>query len=364
MIRENFNQSNQNYILRAVMDSMKHSIESKLGYQINKTVMKKLKNGTFPEPTNNFKQTDNLSIASTQESVNHHNIEIFENGRFQMKNIRDQEVKLNDSQMATEVNNQTVYGQDRRCRVSSAYQFAEPIRNKEGVFNAKANMPSFIQKYQLAKTALNVTQGDQTAKRTSVAGLMKRVSVVGSVANVSVGGGDAGSLSGNKTPRITDIQQTIEPAEEIRISNTKRIRTSNPTTQTKLKPINIEALPSAIQKRATPIMKIFEQFETKCITSGLLNRTQSAEIQQYFQQLLAHCLPVINSDLRYQHSEPVSAVLLMFAWEKTKLPIKKFLKTINACTKKDLGRVGIIRRCKAFTVVKKLKHQIDRIEAL
>jgi hypothetical protein len=107
-------------------------------------------------------------------------------------------------------------------------------------------------------------------------------------------------------------------------------------------------------------MKIYEQFETKCIEAGLLNRAQASAIMYYFQQLLTQCLPIINSDLRYQHSEPVSAVLLMFAWEKSKLPIKTFLKTINSCTKKNLGRVGIIRRCKAFTVVKKLKHSIDR----
>lgn len=243
-------------------------------------------------------------------------------------------------------------------RPASAYKNVEMNRAQEGVFRVKANMPSFIQTSQLSKANLSGKRLVKEDKRTSFAGV-NRVAV-GRVANVTVGGDNAGSMTERmKTPRIGNVEMTIEPSEEIRISNTKRIRDSNNFT-----PINIDSLPSAVQKRAAPIMQIYEQFETKCITSGLLNRAQASVINHYFQQLLTQCLPIINSELRYQHSEPVSAVLLMFAWERSKLPIKKFLKTINSCTKKELGRVGIIRRCKAFTVVKKLNHTIDRIEAL
>lgn len=77
---------------------MKHNIESKLGYQINKTVMHKLKNGTFPEPQTHTK-FDTLSIASTQESVNHHRCEIFGNGQFnKMSNEQRQQMKQTSAQ--------------------------------------------------------------------------------------------------------------------------------------------------------------------------------------------------------------------------------------------------------------------------
>jgi DNA polymerase III delta prime subunit len=79
-------QNKQNPILRAMMNSMKQNIESKLGYQINKNMMRQIKAGAFPEPVDHSKM-DHLSAASTQESVNQHMIEIFENNaRFQMKN--------------------------------------------------------------------------------------------------------------------------------------------------------------------------------------------------------------------------------------------------------------------------------------
>lgn len=162
-----------------------------------------------------------------------------------------------------------------------------------------------------------------------------------------------------KTPRIIESVTIIEPGEAPRISNMLIDQASSGNVSTKRtqnigEMVDLQSLPYDLKKRAVPIMEVHTIFEEKCITSGLLNKAQATTLKGIFEHYLKEILPVINSDLRYQHSEPVAAVLLMFAWESLKLPIKTFLKTIDSCTKKELGRVGIIRKCKAFELVKRL----------
>ncbi len=126
----------------------------------------------------------------------------------------------------------------------------------------------------------------------------------------------------------------------------------------------LESLTNIVQKRVSPILEVFSAFENKCISENLVNSAQHNIISNTFHQLLTHIIPLINSELRYQHSEPLAAVLLMFAWETARLPIRNFLKTIDSCTKKELGRVGTIRKCKAFSVLKQIKHQLEQVEVM
>lgn len=208
---------------------------------------------------------------------------------------------------------------------------------------------------------MNGGAGDGTTGRTPMTAL-GRVSLEVPVAGVHTQptGTSSSAVVLGKTPRIGDSVTTLEPGEPPRIRDSLIQEAAFPENQA----INIDTLPYDLKKRAAPIMEVHKAFEETCIVSGLLNKIQATTLKRIFEHYLKEILPVINSDLRYQHSEPVAAVLLMSAWETLKLPIKTFLKTIDSCTKKELGRVGIIRKCKAFAVVKKLKHQVDQIYAV
>lgn len=178
--------------------------------------------------------------------------------------------------------------------------------------------------------------------------------------------GTSGAIADGTSRAIGETGAIAEPGEPPRITRTifeeeAPLRTESDEATCAL--FDFNSIPYEIKKRVAPILEVHSIFENKCISLGLLNRSQSATIKRTFSQYLKEILPVINSDLRYQHSEPLAAVLLMFAWENLKLPIKTFLKTIDLCTKKDLGRIGAIRKCKAFSMVKKLKQQVDLIYA-
>lgn len=242
-----------------------------------------------------------------------------------------------------------------------------PSRNHQECFRfgRQHEMSSFIRFNSGNSVEMNGGIGDGTTGRTPMTDV-GRVSLEVPVvrANAQSTGTSGSMIALGKTPRISDSITTIEPGEANRISNLliQEAPLGNQSIELSVNSndsINLQSLPYDLKKRAIPIMDVHKIFEEKCITSGLLNRSQSTTLKTIFEHLLRDILPVINSDLRYQHSEPVAAVLLMFAWETLKLPIKTFLKTIDSCTKKELGRIGIIRKCKAFAVVKKLKNQVD-----
>lgn len=304
---------------------------------MSKPVFEKIKNGLFPEPEYCFSKSDAMSVASTHESV-------------------DISMDNEGSMMAVE----PIFAQSNSAANGNLASVSySPRRDQQECLSlgGRFNMPSFIRFSSGTQVEMNGGSGDGTFGRTpmtEVARVSLEVPVVRAQAQST---GTSGSMIVlGKTPRISESITILEPGEAPRISDQPFLE-SSPETMS----IKIDALPYDLKKRAAPIMEVHTLFEEKCITSGLLNKSQATTLKRIFEHYLREILPVINSDLRYQHSEPVAAVLLMSAWETLKLPIKIFLKTIDACTKKELGRIGIIRKCKAFAVVKKLKHQVDQI---
>ena len=214
----------------------------------------------------------------------------------------------------------------------------EPHPNQDYSFQCQNTMPSFKHSSNCPEDVNHGVAGTGTSTRT----LKTRVSV----------GGQNNTQANNQDS--SPVAEYVEPFIEAEGILETRISGS----------IILENLTSAVQKRIAPVLEVYTSFENKCIAEGFINKTQNRIISHTFHQLLSHIIPLVNSELRYQHSEPLAAVLLMFAWESARLPIKNFLKTIDSCTKKELGRVGTIRKCKAFSVLKQIKHQMGLTEVM
>lgn len=342
---------------------MKHEIESKIGYQNNLITMQKLKKGTFPNPTTYSKMDylSNLSVASTKESFDLENLP--------KNSILNLATQINNKQNDYDLNNTmdlescteecTVIEKDQMCY--NKYNFTA-VNQSSSIFQDQKNMSLFKRTEEQPRKLMNGTAGQTYVTRTLEPRVTEVVSTLTPVTSAAL---TQAMTELSKTTRLSNVDPFIETGPEKRIIDidSGRINTMITNGQSSVSTLIIDSLPSLIQKRALPILEVYELFEAKCITLNLLNKLQASTIKYNFQLLLTHILPVINTDLRYQHSESVAAVLLMFAWETSKLPIKNFLKTIDSCTKKDLGRVGTIRKCKAFTLVKKLKSDIPLVEA-
>jgi len=106
-------------------------------------------------------------------------------------------------------------------------------------------------------------------------------------------------------------------------------------------------------KKLKAVMKTVEQFGEYCVAHRILGKTLNHQMMREAKVILGLSLSEL-SKLRYQHSDAITLVILLFAIEKVKMPIKVFLNAIDKVVKKKCNKLSIIRKAKCFGLIKQI----------
>jgi hypothetical protein len=106
-------------------------------------------------------------------------------------------------------------------------------------------------------------------------------------------------------------------------------------------------------KKLGAVMKTVEQFGEYCVARRLLGKTLRLQLEREAKVVLGLCLSEM-AKLRYQHSDAIALVVLLFVSERVKMPIKVFLNAVDKVVKKKCNKLSIIRKAKCFALVKKV----------